>query len=41
MIGVLSVIDDGTCVVDGYCTASKNGIATFANNEYELRGGVA
>lgn len=39
MIGVLSVIDDGTCVVDGYCTASKNGIATFANNEYELRGG--
>ena len=30
MIGVLSVVDDGTCEVGGYCTCSDNGIATKA-----------
>lgn len=30
MLGVLSVVDDGTCEVGGYCTCSDNGIATKA-----------
>lgn len=28
MLGVLSVIQDGTCEVDGYCCCNKDGIAT-------------
>lgn len=28
MLGVLSVHDDGTCKVNGYCKCSDNGIAT-------------
>ena len=30
MLGVLSVYDDGTCEVNGYCTVGDNGIATKA-----------
>lgn len=30
MLGVLSVRDDGTCKVNGYCKCSDNGIATAA-----------
>ena len=29
MVGVLSVYDDGTCQVNGYCRCGKNGIATL------------
>lgn len=28
MLGVLSVIQDGTCEVNGYCCCNENGIAT-------------
>lgn len=28
MLGVLSVYDDGTCQINGYCTIEENGIAT-------------
>ncbi len=31
MLGVLSVRDDGTCAVDGYCKVADGGIATNAN----------
>ena len=31
MLGVLAVIDDGTCEVNKYCTINSNGIATKAN----------
>ena len=30
MLGVLAVIDDGTCEVGGYCKVAENGIATAA-----------
>ncbi|MDE6924956.1 MAG: hypothetical protein K2P59_06790 [Acetatifactor sp.] len=30
MLGVMKVYDDGTCVGDGYCRVSENGIATAA-----------
>ena len=30
MVGLLSVYDDGTCQVNGYCRCGKNGIATLA-----------
>lgn len=30
MVGVLSVYDDGTCQVNGYCRCRENGIATLA-----------
>lgn len=30
MVGVLSVYDDGTCQVNGYCRCGENGIATLA-----------
>lgn len=33
MLGVLSVYDDGTCVVNDYCKVADNGIATKASNE--------
>lgn len=29
MVGLLSVYDDGTCQVNGYCRCGKNGIATL------------
>lgn len=35
MLGVLSVYDDGTCEVNGYCTVNKDSIATKCNkNDY-------
>lgn len=37
MIGVLSVIDDGTCVVNGYCRCSDNGIATATDDKNGYR----
>ncbi len=30
MVGVLSVYDDGTCQVNGYCQCGENGVATLA-----------
>ena len=36
MLGVLSVRDDGTCQVNGYCTIAENGIATAAENGYRV-----
>ena len=35
MMGVLSVYDDGTCQVNGYCKCTKNGIATAAEKGEE------
>ena len=35
MLGVLSVIDDGSCQVDGFCCCSKDGIATACEKEAE------
>lgn len=35
MMGVLSVCDDGTCEIDGFCTVADGGIAT--NSEYGYR----
>ena len=36
MLGVLSVYDDGTCKVNGYCRCGKNGIATSSNSGYRV-----
>lgn len=36
MLGVLSVRDDGTCEVNGYCKCGKNGIATKADAGYRV-----
>ena len=36
MLGVLSVYDDGTCKVNGYCRCGKNGIATSSNSGYRI-----
>ena len=40
MLGVLAVIDDGTCEVNGYCTVNANGVATKAKygdkNSYRI-----
>ncbi len=30
MVGVLSVYDDGTCLINGYCRCGENGVATLA-----------
>ena len=35
MLGVLSVIQDGTCEVDGYCCCSDDGIATACDRNVE------
>ena len=35
MLGVLSVHDDGSCVVNGYCKCSDNGIATMAERSVD------
>lgn len=37
MLGVLSVYDDGTCVVNGYCECSNNGIGTASNKNKGYR----
>lgn len=36
MMGVLSVWDDGTCEVDGYCTVAEGGIATKSSYGYRV-----
>ena len=35
MLGVLSVIQDGTCEVDGYCCCNSKGIATACEKNTE------
>ena len=36
MLGVLSVRDDGTCKVNGYCTVAEGGIATASEIGYRV-----
>lgn len=36
MLGVLSVRDDGTCQVNGYCTVADGGIATASETGYRV-----
>ena len=36
MMGVLSVRDDGTCQVNGYCKPNADGIATAAESGYRV-----
>jgi hypothetical protein len=36
MVGVLSVRDDGTCKVNGYCKVAEGGIATKATSGYRV-----
>lgn len=36
LLGQLVVQDDGTCEVNGYCTASVNGVATKSNSGYRV-----
>lgn len=36
MLGVLSVIDDGTCKVNGYCVVTDGGIATASDAGYRI-----
>ena len=36
MLGVLSVRDDGTCQVNGYCSVADGGIATASKNGYRV-----
>ena len=36
MLGVLSVYDDGTCQVNGYCKCSDNGVATSSEDGYRI-----
>ena len=35
MMGVLSVRDDGTCKVNGYCKCNNNGIATYCEKDID------
>lgn len=36
MVGVLSVYDDGTCTVNGYCKCNHDGIATKSDTGYRV-----
>lgn len=36
LIGKLIVVDDGTCVANGYCNVSNGGIATKSNEGYRV-----
>ena len=36
LLGQLVVQDDGTCEVNGYCTASVNGVATKSDSGYRV-----
>ena len=36
LLGQLVVQDDGTCKVNGYCTASVNGVATKSDSGYRV-----
>ena len=41
MIGVLTMRDDGTCKVDGYCKCNQHGAATATcNQEFEISNGT-
>lgn len=37
MLGKLVMIDDGTCIPNGYCSPSEDGIATFSSLETKFR----
>ena len=37
MLGVLAVRDDGTCIVNGYCQVSNEGIATHSEKKEDYR----
>jgi len=39
MLGVLSVRDDGSCIVNGYCKVTEGGIATAADAELAIEDG--
>lgn len=36
MLGQLTLVDDGTCIVNGYCKPSANGIGTAADSGYRV-----
>lgn len=36
MLGQVIVVDDGSCVVNGYCSPSTGGIGTASNNGYRV-----
>ena len=36
LIGKLIVVDDGTCIANGYCNVSNGGIATKSNEGYRV-----
>ena len=36
MVGVLSVRDDGTCKVNGFCKVAEGGIATTSESGYRV-----
>ena len=36
LVGQLVVQDDGTCKINGYCTASANGVATKSDSGYRV-----
>ena len=36
MLGQITLVDDGTCVVNGYCKPSANGVGTSADNGYRV-----
>lgn len=36
MLGVLSVYDDGSCLVNGYCTCGNDGVATVSEAGYRV-----
>lgn len=36
LVGKLVVVDDGTCVANGYCKPSKDGVATATNTGYRV-----
>ena len=35
--GKVVMIDDGTCVINGYATVGANGIATYSSDNYAVR----
>ena len=36
MLGQIKVIDDGTCMPNGYCSVNENGIATKSDKGYRV-----
>lgn len=37
MLGKLVAVDDGTCIVDGWCKAGADGVATYSNSRTKYR----